>query len=143
MRKFFFGFLIGIVFVGAGLAAVGVWAAFAANRKPYVPDKSALVLNLEGSLPEQAPIDVSIPFVQQQESLTVAETWNLLHRAATDYRVKALVLEPRDLSVGWAKLEELRDDILAFKKSGKPVYAYLRGAGTREYYVASAADRVL
>ena len=44
--------------------------------------------------------------------------------------------------MGWAKLEELRGSILAFKKTGKPVYAYLRGAGTKEYYVATAADKV-
>ena len=52
------------------------------------------------------------------------------------------MLEPRDLTVGWAKLEELRDDVAAFKKSGKPVFVYLRGAGAREYYVATAADKI-
>ena len=31
---------------------------------------------------------------------------------------------------------------MTFKKSGKPVYAYLRGAGTREYYLATAADKI-
>lgn len=31
---------------------------------------------------------------------------------------------------------------MEFKKSGKPVYAYLRGAGAHEYYVATAADRI-
>jgi protease-4 len=39
-------------------------------------------------------------------------------------------------------MQELHQDILDFKKSGKPVYAYLEGPGTREYYVASAADRI-
>ena len=74
--------------------------------------------------------------------MTMLETWQTLRKAASDNRVKALVLEPRDLTVGWAKLEELRDDITAFKKSGKPVYAYLRGASGREYYVATAADKI-
>ena len=45
--------------------------------------------------------------------------------------------------MGWAKLEELHADILNFKKSGKPVYAFLRGAGTKEYYLASAADQII
>ncbi len=72
----------------------------------------------------------------------MVEAWQLFHKAATDSRIKAIVLEPRGLSVGWAKLEELHDDIAAFKKSGKPVYAYLRGAGAREYYVATAADKI-
>jgi protease-4 len=65
-----------------------------------------------------------------------------LQQAAADSRIKALVLEPSGLSTGWAKLEELRAQILTFKKSGKPVYAYLRGAGTHEYYIATAADNI-
>ena len=36
----------------------------------------------------------------------------------------------------------MRLDIDKFKKSGKPVFAYLRQPGTREYYVASGADRI-
>ena len=38
--------------------------------------------------------------------------------------------------------QELRLDIDKFKKSGKPVFAYLRQPGTREYYVACGADRI-
>ena len=38
--------------------------------------------------------------------------------------------------MGWAKLEELRADMMAFKKSGKPVYAYLRGPTSHEYYLS-------
>ena len=143
MRKFFLGFAVGIVFAGALLflaALIGVLTGV--GRKPHVAGNSALVLNLEGSLPEQPPTEIPIPFFEQQQALTVAETWNLLQRAATDKRIKALVLEPRGLSVGWAKLEELRGDLVAFKKSGKPIYAYLRSAGTREYYLATAADRI-
>ena len=107
-----------------------------------VADGSTLVLHLEGELPEQPPVTLPIPFLEEQQPMTMVETWQLLRKAAVDSRIKALVLEPRGLEVGWAKLEELRDDIVAFKKTGKPVYAYLRGAGTKEYYVATAADRV-
>ena len=39
-------------------------------------------------------------------------------------------------------MQEIRDDILQFKKSGKPIIAYLRGPGGREYYLASATDRI-
>ena len=93
-------------------------------------------------MPEQPPVTLPLPFLEEQQPMTMLETWQLLRKAAVDSRIKALVLEPRDLEVGWAKLEELRGAIVAFKKSGKPVYAYLRGAGTKEYYVATAADRV-
>jgi len=144
MKRFLLGFVIGILFVGL----VGVLLVLAAmrfgggGRTPTVASNSALVLHLEGDVPEQAPFDVAVPYFQDEPPLTIADTWRLLQQAAADGRIKALVLEPRGLSVGWAKLEELRSEILTFKKSGKPVYAYLRGASTHDYYVATAADSI-
>src|SRR4030095_8338015 len=35
----------------------------------------------------------------------------------------------------------VRDAMLDFKKSGKPLYAYLEYGGDREYYLATAADK--
>src|SRR5947209_14412372 len=72
----------------------------------------------------------------------IRDSWAALRQAAGDSRIKAVVLQPRSLSLGWARLQELREQLIDFKKSGKPVYALLRGAGSREYYLASVADRV-
>lgn len=143
MKKFLLGFVIGILFVAlAGVILVAAAIRLGGSRRPQVVANSALVLQLEGDLPEQAPVEFPIPFLEDQQPLTVAETWQMLRNAAADSRIQAVVLEPRGLGVGWAKLEELRADIINFKKSGKPVYAFLRGAGTKEYYLATAADRV-
>src|SRR5271155_4393872 len=142
MKRFTVGFVIGLLFA----ALIGAILVFAATRfgekKVTVADGSTLVLHLEGDLPEQAPVELPLPFLEEQQPMTIVDTWHLLRKAAVDPHIKALVLEPRGLGVGWAKLEELHDDIIAFKKSGKPVYAFLRGPGAREYYVAAAADRV-
>jgi len=73
-------------------------------------------------LPEQSPVELPIPFLAQRQPMTILESWQVLKRAAGDARIKAIVLEPRGLEVGWAKLQELHDDILTFRKSGKPVY---------------------
>jgi protease-4 len=143
MKKFVFGFLLGLFFAGLAIVILAFAAVrIGGGRKANVADNSTLVLHMEGDLPEQAPMDYGLPFLSDQQSLSVAENWQLLRNAAADPHIKAIVLEPRGLSVGWAKLEELRGDIVNFKKSGKPVYAYLRGAGMREYYVATAADRI-
>jgi protease-4 len=142
VKRFLLGFLIGLLFSGLIVVIVGFAAMRFSDRRPAVADGSTLVMHLEGEFPEQPPVELPLPFLEQQQPLTLVETWQLLHKAATDNRIKALVLEPRDLSVGWAKLQELREGIIEFKKSGKPVYAYLRGAATKDYYVATAADRV-
>jgi len=147
MKKFLLGFVIGILFAGLvivilGFAAVRMASTLGGERPVSIGDSTALVLNLQGEVPEQAPVEVALPIVQQQPPLTVLDTWKMLHRAAADARIKALLVEPRGLDAGWAKLEELRSQILEFKKSGKPVYAYLRNGGTREYYLATAADKI-
>jgi protease-4 len=36
----------------------------------------------------------------------------------------------------------VREAVLDFRKSGKPIYAYLEYGGDREYYLATAADRI-
>ena len=142
MKKFALGFVIGLLFAGLVAVIVGAVAMRFSDRPPVVANGSTLVLHLEGELPEQPQVALPIPFLEEQQPMTVVETWQLLRKAAVDSRIKALVLEPRNMSVGWAKLEEIRSSILAFKKTGKPVYAFLRGAGTKEYYIATAADRV-
>lgn len=142
MKNFLIGFLIGLLFVFVVIGILAYAAVHAGERKVSVADGSTLVLHLEGDLPEEPPVELPIPMLAEQQPPTMVETWEMLHKAAIDSRIKALVLEPRELTVGWAKLEELHDDIETFKKSGKPVYAYLHGAGSHEYYIATAADRI-
>ena len=143
MKKFLLGFVIGILFVVlVGVILVAAAIRLGGSRRPPVVANSALVLQLEGDLPERPAVEFPIPFFDNQQPLTIAENWQMLRNAAADSRIQAVVLEPRGLDVGWAKLEELRADLINFKKSGKPIYAFLRGAGTKEYYLATAADKV-
>jgi protease-4 len=143
MKRFAIGFVIGLIFAGIIVVILAFAAMRFGERKVTVADGSTLVLHMEGDMPEQPPVELPIPFLEQQQPMTLIETWQLLRTAASDSRIKALVLEPRDLSgIGWAKMQELHDEVLNFKKSGKPVYAYLRGPGAREYYVATAADKI-
>src|SRR5689334_5508801 len=103
MKKFLLGFVIGLLFAGLAVVILGFAAMRLGNPKPTVSDNSTLVLHLEGDLPEQPSVDLPIPFLQQQQTLTITDIWQLLHKAGADSRIKALVVEPRDLSVGWAK----------------------------------------
>ena len=64
------------------------------------------------------------------------------HAAEDRSTSSALVLHIDELDWGWAKLAEVRDAVLDFRSSGKPVYASLSGGGEREYFLASAADLI-
>jgi protease IV len=143
MAKFLIGLVTGIILTGLFLIiAIFAVATRLREKAPAVADNSTLVMEVDGDIPERAPVEYPIPFLQRKAPPTVAELWTTLRKAAADPHVKALVFEPRNLSVGWAKLEELRTDLENFKKSGKPLYAYLKTPGAREYYLATAASRV-
>jgi len=142
MAKFLIGVLTGIILTGL-ILVIGIFAiAHMKEKPPSVADRSALMLELEGEIPEKAPVEFPIPFLEQRTPPTVTDIWGTLRKAAADSRIKAIIFEPRDLQIGWGKMEEIRGDLENFRKSGKPIYAYLKTPGTREYYLATAATRI-
>jgi protease-4 len=142
MGKFLLGVLTGGILVVL-IAVIGVFAvASFRSRPPSVEDGSTLILHLSGDVPETPPVDVSIPFLQPRTPVTVENVWSMLKRAAADSRIKAVVFEPGGTSTGWAKMQEIRSDLEQFRKSGKPLIAYLQAPSAREYYMASACSRI-
>jgi protease-4 len=141
MSKFLLGVIAGVALVFVGMVLLGLLVAHFANRPPEIADHSVLTLRLQGDIPEKPPIALPAIF-GQGEGLTVASVWMALKKAAADPRIRGVMLEPEDLAIGWARLEEIRADLEEFRKSGKPVFAYLREPATREYYLALAADRI-
>src|SRR4051812_47583179 len=112
------------------------------GREPTVPSNATLVLKVGGSLSELAPADV-VGYLRGSRTPTVRTVVDNLRKAKVDPRVRAVLLKPTGFeSPFWAKVQEVRDAVLEFKKSGKPVYAYLEYGGDREDYLATAADKV-
>jgi protease-4 len=107
-----------------------------------VADRSTLVLRPGGELNEIVPDDV-LQIVSRGETRTLRGYVEALRKAKVDKRISAVLLAPRAVdSPFWGKIQELRDAVLDFKTSGKPVYAFLDYGGDREYYLASAADKI-
>jgi protease-4 len=142
MGKFLLGLLVGVLLVFFGFILLFAALVRFRSKPPEVADNSVLVLRLAGDIPEKPPVELPAFLGGGRDGTTIASVWMNLKKAATDGHIKAVVLQPEGLASGWAKLEELRSDIEQFRKSGKPVFAYLRSPGTRDYYVALAADRV-
>ena len=132
--------LIGLAVV-ISMASV-VLMFFAASRGPSVPSSSTLILRPGGDLPDVEPDDV-VGQVFGRDVNTVRGFVEALRKASRDSRVRGVLLRPSTLELPyWGKVQEMRDAITAFRKSGKKVTAFLEYGGDREYYLASAADRV-
>jgi protease-4 len=115
---------------------------FIASSGPSVGRASTLVLRPGGELQEMVPDDV-VGQVLGGDAGTVRSIIQSLRMARRDARITHVLLTPSTLDLPyWAKVQELRDAVLDFRKSGKKVVAFLEYGGDREYYLASAADRV-
>jgi protease-4 len=112
------------------------------SRGPSIEDDSTLVLRPGGALAETLPDDVVGQLIGSTDT-TVRGFVESLRLAKRDPRITGVLLMPSSLeSPYWAKVQELRDAVLDFRKSGKVVVAFLEYGGDREYYLATAADRV-
>jgi protease IV len=65
-----------------------------------------------------------------------------LRSIGRDDSARAVALVFDDVSAGWGALREVRDELLALRKRGKKLYAFLMGGDTRDYYLASVADKI-
>ncbi len=139
------GFAVLFTLLGAAVffSIAGFFALYLLfGREPAVASNSTLVLQVGGDLSEVAPEDV-VGYLRGARVPTVRSVIDNLRKAKVDSRVRGVILKPTSFSSPfWAKVQEIRDAVIDFRKSGKPVYAYLEYGGDREYYLATAADKI-
>jgi protease-4 len=108
-----------------------------------VPSSSVLVFELGGQLEEKPPLDPLSRMLAEGPSLPTILLQ--LEKAAVDERVQGILLHVRPLSIGFARVQELRDAVTRLRSHEKPVAALLDMASlnaTRELYLATAAEHV-
>jgi protease-4 len=125
------------------IVGIGIFFIFSAlsGNEPVVRNNSVLVLKVEGELPDYVP-DTLTRRLFGKDELSLTTLIEQLRKAKVDKRISGILLEIDLLGAGWAKAEELRDAIADFRASGKPLYAYIEVGTNKEYYVATAAERV-
>jgi len=134
MKKFWIVFAIIAVIIGGGFGMM--WYAFSTLEESVSVDGGVLVWQVGGQYAEER--DESFwGQVQGSGSMTLSELVFSLYRAAEDDRITGLVLDMHSLETDWAKVDEIREAVKAFKATGKPVIAYIDAVGTREYALAT------
>lgn len=143
MAKFLIGVLVGILLCVFGVVLIVALIASFGGKPPSIAQDSTLVLDLSGDIVERNPVNVpALLALHRGLKPTLKDVHDLLQKAAVDKRVNAVVLKPHELSTGWGKTQEILADLEEFKKSKKPLIAFLQVASARDYYLATAADRI-
>src|SRR6266446_5123115 len=125
------------------IVVIGVAIIVSAVRgnRPSIRDNSVLALKISGPLPDYVPEDpFRRLFGSQPQSLN--SLLAQLRKAKVDKRITAVMLEIDMPETGWAKAEEIRGAIADFRTSGKPVYAYMEYGMNKDYYIATACDKI-
>ena len=128
--------LIGIFLV---IEIVAITVGFFAKR---INPNTVLTLRLEGEIEEQAPTDpLTSLFAGPQ--MTVTDIVEALDRARRDSRITGLEVRVGESTLGMANLQEIRQKIREFNRTGKFSVAYLEFGTNRSYYLASACQTVI
>lgn len=128
--------LVLVVLIGLALVVASL-----RHNEPSIENNSVLALRVAGSLPDYVPDDPLRKFFGGSDQ-SLSNLVLQFKKAKVDNRIKAIMLDVNMSGAGWGKAEEIREAITDFRTSGKPVYAYMEYGMNKEYYIASACDKI-
>ncbi len=108
-----------------------------------IEDKSVLYLDLDAPIVEQAvedPLTELIP--GEKGAIGLLQLKDAIAYAKGDSKIQGIYLNTNYLLTGLSSIEEIRQSLIDFKKSGKWVVAYANAYTEGSYYLATAADEI-
>ncbi|MFN0292683.1 signal peptide peptidase SppA [Pedobacter helvus] len=153
MKEFFkyvfatvFGIVISAVILGIlfFVIFVGMISSIGSESETVVKKNSVLFLNLDQAIIERTPEGSfgSLFGGASDKSIGFNDVTRALKKAQTDENIQAVYLNVSAPNAGMATMLEVRNAIIDFKKSKKPVIAYSESYSQGAYYLASAANKV-
>lgn len=129
------------------LVLVGAAASGSAPTEPFVRKNSVLKIPVSGPLTERAPEEnpfAEVFYSGSKNRISIEGLRHVLTQAASDDRIAGVWLEITATGGSFAILQEAHDLLMAFKDSGKFIYASSTDAGMSEagLYLATTADTI-
>ncbi len=108
-----------------------------------VKSDSVLTLDLKTKIidsPSEDQEDI-FSFKNDQKAVLLYDVLQAINNAKTDNKIKGISLEMDNINAGITQLDDIRNALNDFKKSGKFVYAYGNTVSQGAYYLGSVADK--
>jgi protease-4 len=146
--KYVLATLVGIFifFVISIFILIGLGAAFSSDEKVAVSEKSVLKLDLNKPIREvgvENPFaEIGGPFAGGENVSGLNDILDALKSAKNDKNISGIFLKTENPEAGWATLEEIRNQLLDFKKSGKFIATYGESFSEKGYYIGSVSDKI-
>lgn len=135
-----FGFFIVMGVIGM-MSIIGMIAS--GNAAQNVEKNSVFVLNLSGTISEQGSENPLSMFTGDNSlNSGLNDILSSIKKAKANDDIKGIYIEAGALAANYATLQEIRNALDDFRKSGKWIVAYGDFYTQGAYYVASVADKV-
>ena len=138
------GLILFFVIVGifGAMSIVGMIASGEATKS--VKDNSVFVLNLSGSMSERSEASIRDQVMGQTTGfIGHDDVLKAIEKAKNNEKIKGIYIEAGMFAPdSYAGLQEIRNALLDFKKSGKWIVAYADTYMQSTYYLASVADKI-
>jgi len=108
-------------------------------RSWFQPKDYFLELRLSGEIPEEPKRF----FIFGPKKNNMLELVTTINRAKEDRTIKGIFLRLDHLEAGWAKVQELREAIFDFRKTGKKVLCFMEIGYDKDYYLACCCDKII
>ena len=135
-------FICGFIFIGL----IGSLAALGDSQEPVVPAKAVLKIDFATPVAELGQEDAMQAFQSMNfnsaKPLGILKAVKAIEIAATDPAIKFIYINPNQMNIGMANLEEVRSALLNFRKSGKAIISYADNYSQGGYYLASVSDKI-
>ena len=108
-----------------------------------IKQDSVLTLDLKTRIidsPSEDQEDI-FAFKNEQTAVLLYDIINAIDRAKNDNKIKGISLEIDNFQAGMTQMDDIRNALIDFKKSGKFVYAYGNTVSQGAYYLGSVADK--
>ncbi len=151
MKQFFkyvLATIVGLVFTSIIIVIIGIAiiASASSDKGSHVDANSVLHISFNGTIPERTPNNPlsGLPFLGLDDNKDVGLNDILadIKKAKTDNNIKGIFLDESYIESQQATVEEIRNALIDFKKSGKFIIAYAEVYTQSFYYLASVADKV-
>lgn len=149
IKKLFVRFFVAIgILTTVIIVCVVIIVRSLSEMKDEVEEKSVLNLNLamiNGDVNSDGGFYFFDSFLSKKVSLI--ETLMLIKKASNDSKILGIFADISSVNLSYAQIEELRNEMIKFKKSGKPAFCWGDSFGeitngTKNYYLATAFDKV-
>jgi len=140
------GIIISAVILGilGFIVIVGMISSIGSETETVVKKNSVLYLNLDQAIIERTPEGSLSSLIggSSDKSIGFNDVIRALKKAQSDEKIQAVYINVSAPNAGMATMLEVRNAIIDFKKSKKPVIAYSEVYSQGAYYLASAANKV-